>query len=220
MRRIFVLLAVAGLTTLVLGSCVRLLEPRPSNTQYYLLESARPGSTTTASDPGLHIGLRKPRVAEYLNTPGIVTRQGPNELHFSEFHRWAENLGPLINRVVAQNLAAQPGVQLVEVVPWPRGTTFDYVVQLRILRFEGVGPPPPSPNADPEPAQQGHSQMTVAWTVFGPEGDSVRTTGRTHQQLQGWPPADVSDLVSKLDSSLVVLTHDLHDKLHTLSTTN
>ena len=56
-------------------------------------------------------------------------------------------------------------------------------IKLRVLRFEGVGPPPPGLDADDDaPVPTGHSQMTVAWTIFGPAGDTVRTRGRTRLQ--------------------------------------
>ena len=217
MRRLSRLVLLVGGLALVVGSCVRLPSPRPSNTQYYLLGNARPPDTA-ATASGLQLGLRKPRLAEYLDTRSLVTRRGPNEIHFSEFHRWGEELGPALNRVVALNLEARPGVQTAEVVPWPRGTDFDYVLQLRVLRFEGIGPPPPGPDADDDaPIPEGHSQMTVGWTVFGPEGDSLRARGQTQHRIDGWPVTDYADLVSKLDTSLVVLAEDVGARLRTLS---
>jgi len=59
--------------------------------------------------------------------------------------------------------------------------------------------------------------MTVGWTVFGPEGDSVRARGRTEHRMDGWPVTDYADLASKLDTSLVVLAEDLRTHLSSLS---
>ena len=202
----------------LLAGCVRLLEPRPSNTRYYLLRSAAPPDTAVADTTGLAVGVRKPRLAEYLDTPTIVTRRAPNEISFAEFHRWGEDLGPALNRVVALNLEAQPGIRSTEVVPWPEGTTVDYVVQRRVLRFEGVGPPPPGPEADDDaPIPTGHAQVTVAWTVFGPRGDTVRARGWTQHREAGWPVTDYGDLVSKLDRSLEVLAEDIRARLQALA---
>jgi uncharacterized lipoprotein YmbA len=217
MRRIVLCLFAAALAGLVLVGCVQLPTPRPSNTNYYLLGSDLTGDTAAAKTTGLRLGLRKPRLPEYLDTPTIVTRRGPNEVHFAEFHRWGEDLGPALNRVLALNLEDQPGVQSAEVVPWPRGATFDYVVQLRVLRFEGEGPPPPGPDADDDdPIPTGHSQMTVGWTILGPEGDTVRTRGLTRHREEGWPVTDFGNLVAKLDTSLVVLAEDIRRRLETL----
>lgn len=218
MRRTCALLFLIALGGLLAVGCVRLLEPRPSNTKYYLLESSLEPETADASNTGLRVGLRKPRLADYLDTPTIVTRHGNNEIRFSEFHRWGEDLGAALNRVVGLNLEAQPGIASVEVVPWSKGATFDHVVQLRVLRFEGVGPPPPGPNADDDaPIPTGHSKMTVSWTVFGPEGDSMRTHGRTQHRIDDWPVTDYAALVSRLDSSLVVLSEDIRSRLQSLS---
>jgi uncharacterized lipoprotein YmbA len=219
MRRTCVLLLLIGLVGLLAAGCVRLLEPRPSNTRYYLLGSHLATDTTanTATD-GLRIGLRKPRLAEYLDTPTLAVRRGPNEVNFSEFHRWGEDLGVSLNRVVALNLERQPGIQSTEVVPWPRGTSFDYVVQLHILRFEGVGPAPPGPDADGDtPPPRGHSQTTVAWTVLTPDSDDVIARGWTRDRRGDWPVTDHADLVAKLDASLVVLAEDIGRRLRALA---
>ena len=216
MRRIGLCLLAAALVGLFLVGCVQLPTPRPSNTSYYLLGSDLSADTTVEMS-GLRLGLRKPRLPEYLDTPTIVTRRGPNEIHFAEFHRWGEDLGPALNRVLALNLEKQSGIQSAEVVPWPRGVGFDYVVQLRVLRFEGAGPAPPGPDADEDaPIPEGHSQMTIGWTVFGTEGDTVRTRGVTRHREDGWPVTDFANLVAKLDTSLVVLAEDIRDRLQTL----
>jgi len=217
MRRTGSLFVFACVVALVVTSCVRLPSPSPSDTQYYLLESVSPAEPSSDAT-GLRVGLRKPDLADYLDTRPLVTRRDPNEIHLPTLHRWAEDLGPAINRVVGLNLEAQPGIQSVDVVPWPQGAAFDYVVRLRVLQFEGVGPPPPGPDADDDASiPEGHSQMTVGWTVFGPEGDSVRARGRTEHRVDGWPVTDYADLAAKLDTSLVVLAEDLRDHLSSLS---
>jgi hypothetical protein len=214
MRRTVHLAVLAGIVGLLASGCVRLPEPRPTDTDYYLLGSNLPADTATTSDAGLRVGLRKPRMAEYLDALTIVTRHGPNEVRFSEFHRWGEDLGPAINRVVALHLEAQPGIRSAEVVPWPRGTRFDHVVQLRIHRFEGVGPPPPGPDADDDdPVPTGHAELRAGWAIYGPAGDSLHTRGQTTHRVGDWPVTDYAALVSKLDSSLAVLATDLRDRL-------
>ncbi len=219
MRRIGLCLLAATFVGLFLGGCVQLPSPRPSNTNYYLLEGELADDTTVETS-GLRLGLRKPRLPEYLDAPTIVTRRGTNQIRFAEFHRWGEELGPALNRALALNLEGQSGIQSAEVVPWPRGSTFDYVIQLHVLRFEGVGPAPPGPDADDDaPVPTGHSQMTVGWTILGPEGDTVRTRGLTRHREEGWPVNDFGNLVAKLDTSLVVLAEDLSRRLRTLSAT-
>jgi hypothetical protein len=57
----------------------------------------------------------------------------------------------------------------------------------------------------------------VAWTVFGPRGDTVRARGWTQHREAGWPVTDYGDLVSKLDRSLEVLAGDIRARLQALA---
>jgi hypothetical protein len=211
------LLAV-GLIGLLLAGCVRLLEPpRPSNISYYLLDSGTHVDTLSTDTTGVTVGLRRPQLASYLDAARIVAREGPNTIRFAEAHRWGEDLDQAVNRVVALNLEGQSGIRAAEVVPWPEGFSHDYVVQLRILRFEGTGPPPPGPDADEDaPVPEGHSIMVVRWTIFGADGQQVRAQGITRHREEGWRVTDYSDLAAKLDTSLVVLADDLGERLRTL----
>lgn len=211
-------LTVVLLVTVFLAGCVRLLEPRPSNITYYLLDSGPAIDTVSTDTTGLTVGLRRPRLASYLDASRIVTRRGPNTIRFSDFHRWGEDLDQALNRIVALNLEQQPHIRSAEVVPWPEEMQFDYVLRLRVLRFEGVGPPAPGPEAEnDDPLPQGHSQMIVRWTIFGPDGAAVQTEGVTRHRREEWTVTDYADLAAKLDTSLVVLADDIGARLKDLS---
>jgi len=208
-------LAVGAVGLLVAG-CVRLLEPREADVRYYLLRGPE-ADTLSADTTGLEIGLRKPRLAGYLDPARIVARRGENEVHFSESRRWSESLPGAINRAVALHLDAQPGIGSVEVVPWPPGADFDYVVQLQVRRFEGTGPPPPGPEADDDaPIPRGRSQMTIHWIVYGPDGETRRAEGTTHHERDDWPVTNYEALVSRLETGLGVLAEDLEARLQAL----
>lgn len=207
----------AGLLALTLTGCVRLLEPRPSNITYYLLHSTS-ADTLSTNTSGVEVGLRKPRLPSYLDATRIVTRRDSNEVHFSEFQRWGEDLGRAVNRVVALNLEAQRGIQSAKVVPWSEGPPFDYVVQLEVLRFEGNGPAPPGPEADDDvPIPRGHSQMAVQWTIYGPDEKTMQGRGLTRHQQGDWPVNEYSALVSRLNASLEVLADDIGTRLRALT---
>lgn len=214
MRRIGLGVIAVALLGLSISGCIRLLEPRQNNITYYLLDSAPSIDTASVDTTGLTVGLRRPRLASYLDAARIVTRYGENQIQFSEFHRWGEDLGKAINRIVALSLEEDPEIQSVEAVPWPEGATLDYVVQLHVLRFEGRGPRPPDPDVDEDaPLPEGQSQMVVRWTILGPEGERVKAQGVTRHQQDGWPVTDYGALVSRLDRSLTVLADDLGDRL-------
>jgi len=205
-----------GLLALSTTGCVRLLEPRTSDATYYLLHPPQQSDASPSDTTGLAVGLRQPRLASYLDATRIVTRRGPHQIQFSEFHRWGENLNQGIGRTVAHALTAQDGIQSVEVVPWPKGATFDYVVQLHVLSFEGVGPPP-DPDADEEaPPPEGHSRMAVEWKILDAEDDLVLARGQTRHENEGWRVDDYEALASHLGDGLTALADEVGARVKAL----
>ncbi|MEF8816654.1 MAG: PqiC family protein [Salinibacter sp.] len=223
LRRLGLGVLAVGLVGLAVAGCVRLLEPRTSDATYHLLDGAS-SSDTTSADPapadttGLRIGLRTPRLASYLDETRIVTRRGPNTIEFSEFHRWGEDLDQGIGRTVARALEARPGVQSVETVPWPRGATFDHLLQLQVFRFEGAGPRPPGPDADDDaPPPEGNTQMRVRWTVLDPTDETIQARDQTAHRTADWPVTDYGALTSRLGTSLQVLADSIGARLDALN---
>lgn len=216
-RRLAVCAVVVGLMGLSMAGCVRLLEPRKSDATYYLLDGTPAPDTASADTTGLHVGLRTPRLASYLDETRIVTRHGPHTIRFSEFHRWGEDLDQGIGRTVARALESRPGIQSVELVPWPRGTAFDYLLQLHVLHFEGVGPPPPGPNADDDAdVPEGHSQMSVRWTILNPADETIQARDQTQHRQSGWPVTNYRALASNLGRSLQVAADSIGTRLVSL----
>jgi len=205
-----------ALLVLSVAGCVRLLEPRTSDATYYLLDRAEETSPGSADTTGLSVGLRQPRLAPYLDAARIVTRRGPHQINFSEFHRWGENLDRGISRTVARGLEARSDIHAVETVPWPKGAAFDYIVELEVLRFEGVGPPPDPTADDDAPPPEGHSQMTVQWTIRPPEDDTVLVHKHTHHRTEGWRVDDYEALVANLGRGLNVLVDEVGTQLQIL----
>ncbi len=205
-----------GLIGLTITGCVRLLEPRQGGATYHVLNPPPAPDTPPTDTTGLKVGLRQPRLVSYLDATRIVTRHGPNTIRFSEFHRWGEDLDQAIGRTTALALERQPGVQSVEVVPWPKGVTFDYVVRMHVFSFEGVGPPPPGPESDDDaPAPEGHSQMVVEWRILHPTKETVLVRDRTRHRVEDWRVNDYQALASNLGTSLNVLAKDIGARLRT-----
>jgi len=216
LARIIAVLAVAALA----AGCVD-LEPRQSNMRYYVLAGENPPPADTATSPedeaaGLAIGLRRLRIASYLDTPTIVTRMGPHEVHFAEFHRWGEDLPRAINRSVARHLTMHDGIARVDVVPWPERTEHAYVVQIHVFRFEGEAPPPP-PGEEVDPDERGLRRVgepgtvhvVATWEVVDPDTETVVVQGRTEEALEDWTVGDYGTLVQRLDESLRALATDI-----------
>ena len=222
LRRLGVCAVAVGLVALSVAGCVRLLEPRASDATYYLLDGASAPDTvateaSSADTTGLRIGLRTPRLAPYLDKTRIVTRHAPNTIAFSEFHRWGEALDQGIGRTVARTLETRPGIRSGEMVAWPRGATFDALLQLHVFRFEGVGPRPPGPDADDDaPTPEGHARMRVRWTVLAPGDETILARDRIEHREAGWPVTDYRALTSRLGASLHVLADSIGARLEAL----
>lgn len=187
-----------------LGGCFKLSRESPP-LQRYVLGHAVPtptaaGSTTTTGRGGLTIGLRRLELASYLSTPAVMTRRGASELVVSEFHRWGEPLDEGINRVVGAHLAVAPPVQAVDVAPWPARALHDFVVQLRVTRFEGV--------AD-SAATDGRVHVVANWDIIRPVNGLVLVRGSTDERGAPWRVGDYGGLVTGLDGALSRVARDI-----------
>jgi uncharacterized lipoprotein YmbA len=217
LRRLGLCVVAVALVALSVSGCVRLLEPRTSDATYYLLSPPQDEVSLPSDTTGLAVGLRAPRMASYLAATRLVTRRGPHQIRFSEFHRWAEDLDQGISRTLAQTLAAQDSIRSVEVVPWPKGTTFDYIVQLHVLRFEGVGPRPDPETDEDSPPPEGHSLMVVEWKILDAKDDTVLERGLTRHRTDGWSVGNYETLASRLGTGLATLADDIGAQLKSLA---
>ena len=153
---------------------------------------------------GVTIGLRQVHLAEYLESPLIVVRHGPHQIRFSEFNRWGENLDGGFNRALALYLSDRASFEGVDVVPWAPRARHDYLIQVHLLRFEGLVT---------EGASVGEAYMLANWEIIGqPEGD-VLARGTTEYREAGWIVDDYAGLVTQLDAGLGELSDDLVDGL-------
>lgn len=223
MRRLLPPVLVLSVAVLA-ASCVN-LEPRETNIQYYVLggpPEAPPDAPTASeapadADAGVSVGLRRPRVADYLDTPDLVTRFGTHEVQFSEFHRWGEDLDAALNRTVAERLAVRPGIGAVDVAPWSPSTRHDVVVQLTVLRFEGAAPR----RRDEDERLTGAAHLVVAWEIFapsddGPSGGTALARGTTNHREPDWRVGNHPQLVERLDAAVDVLVDALATRVRTV----
>jgi uncharacterized protein len=190
------------------AGCFSLSHSAPPQQHYVLGESEPPGLAVPPADrpvtdsAGHLIGLRSPRLAEYLATPFIVVRHGSHQVEFSEYHRWGEDLGRAINRTVAVRLAALAPPHRIETAPWPAGTSPSLVIQLQILRFEGVA-------RDRSGNGEGEAHLLATWEVLRPLDGAILGRGTTEVREGGWSVGDFDGLVRLLDAGLATLAGDL-----------
>ncbi len=148
----------------------------------------------------LTLGLRRIDLASYLSVPSIVVRRGVNEVVVSEFHRWGEDIGEGINRVVALNLAGLPPVRTVDVAPWAARARHNFVLQLHVSRFEGI--------VD-SAATQGRIHVLAAWDIIRPLDGAVLVRGTSDDREGAFRAGDYAGLVTGLDAALARVARDI-----------
>jgi len=208
-------------TLLPLAGCFSLSRNAPPPLHYVLGPAGTPGQASPGADPqdaapgASFVGVRPARLADYLASPFIVVRRGAHQVEFSEYHRWGEDLGRAINRSVALRLAAGPPPRRVEAAPWPAGTSPDRVIQLHVLRFEGVvgatstGAPEPGGRTPIPEGALGEAHLLATWEVLRPMDGAVLARGTTEVREGGWAVGDFDGLVRFLDRALDILADDL-----------
>jgi uncharacterized protein len=204
------LISLAGLVGL--AGCFSLSRTETPQ-RHYVLGGDRVQERAPAPEDlaGLTIGVRRLRLAPYLEAPFLVVRQGANRISYSEYHRWGEQLGGGINRAVAGHLAARAPFRAVDVAPWPSREQYDYLVQLHVERFEGLAP-------EDAAALEGEVHMRVTWEILRQRDGVVLARGTTDHREVGWTVGDYGGLVRSLDAGLSVLTEDLASTLSGLGT--
>jgi uncharacterized lipoprotein YmbA len=223
LTRILRILLLAAL--LPLAGCFSLSRNAPPALHYVLAPggaAGEPDAPILAAERGAgagFVGVRPARMADYLASPFIVVRRGAHQVEFTEHHRWGEDLGRAINRGVAGRLSAAAPLR-VEAAPWPAGTSPSRVIQLHILRFEGVAPQTGEPSSGGEGASgapvSGEAHFQATWEVLHPLEGTVLARGTTEVRDAGWRVGDFHGLVRLLDASLEILARDLAQALEAL----
>ncbi len=191
------------LTAFLATGCFKLARTAPSVELYVLggVTEAPVVESATRDTTGLSIGLRRLDLAPYLATLAIVVRRADNEIVTTGFHRWAEGPSVGLNRAVSGYLVA-PGIRLVDVAPWTVRSPHDYLVQLHVLRFEGVAPAGTA-------AKTGEAHLLARWEIIRARDDSLVARGVTDHRAPDWVVGDYAGLVTRLDKGLVVLARDV-----------
>ena len=199
--RLVLVLALVALT-----GCFSLSRDEPVQ-QHYVLGGDRTPERRATPDSlaGLSIALRRLDLADYLNNPLIVVRQGPQQIKFSESQRWGENPVEGITRTVASYLLSRAPLGAVDTAPWPRGVVYNYTVQLHIMQFEGVATESVGPEGTLE-GTAGEARLLATWEILGPR--SVLERGTTDFR-ERWDVGNYASLVELLDTGLSELADDL-----------
>lgn len=130
-----------------------------ATTRFFIVDPVEsaplPGAT------GMAIEIMDLRVPQYLERPRIATRTGANELAFSQFNQWGDNLRKNLARTLARNLSTL--LDTVDVAtPFTRSSSAPaYRILVYIDEFEQ--------------AANGHARVVARWQVIDSQG-ITRTT--------------------------------------------
>jgi uncharacterized lipoprotein YmbA len=191
---------------LTLSGCFSLSRDEPPIEHYVLSTADIAEDRVYAERTGPTIGLRQVQLAEYLDIPFIVVRQGPNRITYSDFHRWGEGLAGGINRAVARRLESRGVFGGVDVAPWSAGATHDYLIQIHVTRFEGAA-------ADVEQPQTGSTHVTASWTLMRMPGSVVVARGNVDRRQPAWQVGDYASLLAAFEEGLSDLGDDIFEGL-------
>lgn len=159
MKKLYALAAV-----LLLLGCVGTTKPAT----FYNLKAFSAGEINSVASRKISIGVSGVEIPAYADKPQIVIAQPDAvELKVSELNRWAEPLGGMMQRTLADDLAAYLPSAVVKSRSSIR-EKFDYVVAVEISKFSGTW------------GQK--AELDAWWTVTNSAGDEVLRRRATLQQ--------------------------------------
>lgn len=153
-----------------------------ATTRFFVVDSVDsmplPGAT------GMAIEILDLRVPQYLERPRIASRTGANELAFSQFNQWGDNLRKNLARTMARNLSAM--LDTVDVsTPYARSSsTPSYRVLVQVDEFEQ--------------AANGHARVVARWQVIDGQGVTRTTESARLESTQPLAPQDHAAVVAAL----------------------
>ena len=148
-RRLFI--AVALVAGVVVAGCAT----SPPARFYVLTPVTTDGAEPSRATDGITVGVRSVDLPDELDRPQIVTRTGPNMVHYAEFDRWSGPLRDSVMQIIAANLTTMLPGGRVAVYPWTPGTSVDRQIVVEITRLDGeLG---------------GRCTLQARWRVFGRE---------------------------------------------------
>ncbi len=174
---------------------------------FYTLNAVSGMQTDTPKDnlgENMVIGMGPVVLPGYLDRPQIVTREGQNQLHISEFHRWGNALTEDFSRVLAKNVSVLLSTNRVIVYPWSDDFPPDYQIRLDVERFDG---------------RFGHSvSLDVRWSVTGREGKDLIIRASAIQEPLS--TGDHEGLVAAMSRAMATLSHEITKEIHRLAMTS
>jgi uncharacterized lipoprotein YmbA len=169
---------------------------RTPQARFYILQPQPPAvdqAQLSVSVNDMIIGVGPVELPEHLDRPQIVTRISSNELHLSEFNRWAESLEKNLSRVLAENLSLLLSTDNILVYPWAGSIKVEKQVEVNIIQFDGL--------------PGGEVLLKAHWSLMGEDGKNLllmKTSSFSAPAGQGYP-----EMVEAMNRVLADLSREI-----------
>lgn len=165
------------------------------------IEKAQNLQKKAAAERQVVIGLDPVEIPDYLDRPQIVTANSRNELHISEFDRWAGPVREEVGRVLLENLSALLSDTPVAVISETWGVPLDYRLAVNITRFDV--------------AAEEEVGLKAQWTLVGKDRQEIIV--RESSILERIEGKGYSAVVSAMSRSLGKLSQDIAEEIKSVS---
>lgn len=147
---------------------------RTAPARFYLLSDLPAAGIDVPSIPAgscFTLGIGPIEIPDYLDRPQLVTQVSPNEMQLGDFDQWAEPLGKMVMRTLADNLAALLCVENVVFYP-AESAEVDHQIIVTVTRFHAL--------------QDGTVTLSAQWQVTeGGRGNVVARKRATIRESAG-----------------------------------
>ena len=184
----------------ILATCLLILygcSSKSGQSHFYILNS-RAQTPIAAHSFAKSVVVGPVRVPTHLERPNIVTRTGKNQLHLSEYHRWAGSLEENIGIVVAKDLSRLLNTDNVTYYLHKRGWPWDYRVEIEIMEMDG---------------RLGEKvSLEARWTIYRREGNKAAEShiARFEEDVQG---QGYNALIEAWDKTFFKLSEEIANAL-------
>lgn len=124
------------LTLALLGLLAGCSTSQPS-LHYYSLDASQPSSGAAPATPQHQLVLRPITLASQLDRISMVYQLEGQELHFTEYHRWAGSLDDQLNQVTMNGLSARLPGWVIRQDGARKGPVLSIVVERFQGRYDG-----------------------------------------------------------------------------------
>lgn len=164
-------------------------------TSFYTLAPVTEPDVAKRATNGLVIGLGPITLPQYLDRPGIVTREGANRMRLADLHQWAEPLEPLLTRIMAEDLYALLDAGDVIPIPQRGDIPLDRVVEVDIGRFDADA--------------AGQVVLDARWRIYQGDNETLLASGRSQVAEQGAPVPDYTAIVAAMSRAVGQVSEEI-----------